>query len=315
MKSATVCMICSAARSGSTVLDLLIGGHSKAASLGEFSFLGKAISLNQPCTCGEPVTTCPSWRRVFDEVKNTHSVDLLRAPYALTQWDTKASTVVDKNYQTKTYLLKRKLRSAQSDVRYSQAASSKLRLPLARCLRLGVTNGFLLYDKVAEVWKKQVVIDSSKNVHKAIAFAEAEPSRTRVIYLTRDGRGVFHSRRTSGFSRKEASDGWRSYNLRAQRLLQRNLPKDGLMHLRYEDLMADSTKLTGEICNFLGIDYEPAMIEIDPTKAHMVNGNDMRLRGKQELKLDERWRRELAGDELEWFLKHNQQLNESLGYN
>ena len=63
------CYICSAARSGSTLLDVLLGNHSRVASLGEFSFLSKAIALNQTCSCGESIHKCPAWSKIFYRVK------------------------------------------------------------------------------------------------------------------------------------------------------------------------------------------------------------------------------------------------------
>ena len=44
-----VLYICSAARCGSTLTDMFIGGHSQATSLGEINFLGRAIGLNEEC--------------------------------------------------------------------------------------------------------------------------------------------------------------------------------------------------------------------------------------------------------------------------
>ena len=51
-----VLYICSAARSGSTLTDMFIGGHSQTASLGEINLLGNAISLNAECSCGDKLS-------------------------------------------------------------------------------------------------------------------------------------------------------------------------------------------------------------------------------------------------------------------
>ena len=47
--------ISSAAYSGSTLLDLLLGSHSRIESLGEISFLAQDLAVNNRCTCGTPV--------------------------------------------------------------------------------------------------------------------------------------------------------------------------------------------------------------------------------------------------------------------
>jgi len=53
--------------SGSTLLDLLLGTHSRIESVGEFKRIGRlyeAPQIKQTCTCGEPFSTCPFWTRV-----------------------------------------------------------------------------------------------------------------------------------------------------------------------------------------------------------------------------------------------------------
>ena len=56
-----VLYICSAARSGSTLTDMFIGGHSQTASLGEINLLVNAISLNADCSCGDKLSACMQW--------------------------------------------------------------------------------------------------------------------------------------------------------------------------------------------------------------------------------------------------------------
>ena len=306
--------VCSAARSGSTMLDLLVGGHSQLASLGEFSFLGKALTLEQPCTCGAKVTECPSWERVLTTIKEDKGIDLLATPYALEDWFARASTVIDRNHQTSFYELRARLASALCDVRYGANANGALKLPLQPALRRAVRNVSYLYGAVAKSWGTHTLVDSSKNVHKALALFEAMPDRVKVLYLSRDGRGVYHSRRSSGFERSEALSGWRRYNDRAQRLLSRNIAPDSLLRLHYEQVVDDPEAQVKRICDFVGVDFEPDMLLLKPANSHLVNGNDMRLKGTQELKLDERWKRELVGDELEWFTANERGMNARLGY-
>lgn len=52
MTSNKVLYICSAGRSGSTLINLVLGSHSQCMSLGEIEHLPKNIALNTPCSCG-----------------------------------------------------------------------------------------------------------------------------------------------------------------------------------------------------------------------------------------------------------------------
>ncbi len=53
-----VLYIFSSGRSGSTLTDMFMGGHSQIASLGQINILGKVISLGAKCSCGSELRTC-----------------------------------------------------------------------------------------------------------------------------------------------------------------------------------------------------------------------------------------------------------------
>lgn len=292
------------------MLDVVLGGHSQVASLGEFSFLGKAISLSQTCTCGLVITRCPAWQQVFEVVLEERNLDLRTSPYALEEWFARASVVVDHEHQTRGYELRAKLASLVCDMRYRFGRAT----PLSPRLRRARDNSLYLYKTLAKVWQQPVLIDSSKNVHKALALYEASPATIRVVYLTRDGRGVYFSRRSSGFTQQDSLQGWHRYNKRADRLLASNVAPEHFIQVRYEDIMAAPEKQLGKICKLLGLDFETDMTTLNPANSHLVNGNDMRFKGTQAMRLDERWRSGLTEQELAWFTLHERGLNQRLGY-
>lgn len=312
---AKYCLICSAARSGSTLLDMLMGGHSKAASLGEFSFFGKAMAIGESCSCGKKLAECGEWGKVLQRIKSEQGIDLKSNTYALRQWDTYASVYKDPAQQTLLYIAASKLRSAMCYLRYIVPRSySFIRLPLAPSLIRGVVNTFNLYNVVAQEWKKELIVDSSKNVNKALSLYEQDPANIRIIFLTRDGRGVYFSRRSSNFSRRQAVRGWLRYNRRALTLLSRQVPEEHLLRLKYEDLIADPAVVMQRICSFLGIEFEPAMLDLSHGERHLVNGNDSRFNRERGIRADVRWKEGLKGGELEYFMRKCGRLNLQLGY-
>ena len=56
------------------------------------------------------------------------------------------------------------------------------------------------------------------------------------------------------------------------------------------------------------------MTDLSHAERHMVNGNDTRFRPERGIHLDERWRTDLAGDELAYFEGAAGRLNAQLGY-
>jgi len=241
-------------------------------------------------------------------------VDLRVEPYAMEEWFSRASTVIDSAHQTPAYIARLKAASAWSDFRYALRNRTGLNLPLTPHLKTSIANMTMLFDHIAQAWNTSTLVDSSKNVHRALAMYDVAPERVKILLLTRDGRGVYHSRRSSGFSRQEAMDGWRRYNRRAHRLLSQHVAEQHMYRVHYEALVQNPEVEVAKICDFLEIEFEEAMLTIRPTESHLVNGNDMRLKGTQKLRPDERWKTEMAEEELAWFTRNDGGTNRDLGY-
>jgi len=52
----------------------------------------------------------------------------------------------------------------------------------------------------------------------------------------------------------------------------------------------------------------------DPRIQHMPEGNDIRLRGLSNIKLDEAWKHELSQDDQDFFEREGGTINRKLGY-
>ena len=112
-----VIYVCSAARSGSTLTDMFIGGHSQAASLGELNLLSKAINLDAACSCGEKLRVCSEWQKVFGAIMSSQGIDLIKTPYKIRLWDALAYREVDHQHQTPAYRLAINLRKVWLEIR------------------------------------------------------------------------------------------------------------------------------------------------------------------------------------------------------
>ncbi len=66
----SVLLFVGAGRSGTTVLEMLIGREFAATGIGEVRWLWeRGLDDNQLCSCGVPTRSCPLWSRVFTEVR------------------------------------------------------------------------------------------------------------------------------------------------------------------------------------------------------------------------------------------------------
>ena len=302
--------ICAAGHSGSTLLDLLLGSHSHVTSLGEITQLPKNLSLNTVCTCGKPVRECRFWAEVLERLGRRMGRDLRINPYALDLGYIDARVVIDRDHQTALYNVKRRLANGVLYLHWRHGFPAGL---WGRSFRRAIRNNLELYDVVREISGRPVVVDSTKHYLKAIGLYEAEPEATRVILLSRDGRGVFHSNRRRRLPRKTSLAAWSSHYRRDLPLLER-LPDTSLIRVRYEDLCSNAENELRRISEFVGLEYEDGMRDFASNVHHIANGNDMRYQTSSEIRYDERWRQEMSEQDLEYFEKHAWKLNKVLGY-
>ena len=309
-----VLYICSAARSGSSLTDMFIGGHSQTASLGEINLLGNAISLNAECSCGDKLSACMQWRKVFDAVLSSHGIDLVKNPYEFKLWDAIAFDKIDHQRQTRAYRLAITLRKAWMRGRDYLPYSLRKHFPIPPILLEALRNKMDLFKEISRCWSKTVIVDSSKNFREAVELHQRWPNLVKVILLTRDGRGVYLSRRSSGRNQLESVSGWLNYYYNALPLLERCIASDSLLKIRYEDLASDPEKTGRVLCDFVGIPFEPQMLDLSQSTRHLVGGNNTRFSPEKGIRLDERWRTELYGKELDFFERVGGNMNYRLGY-
>lgn len=309
-----VLYVCSASRCGSTVFDMFMGTHPEVASLGELNSLGKVLSIGRPCSCGAPRLGCAAWGKVFSRVQVARGIALDRHPYTLALWHARAKFHVDRARQTAAYERVASLKNAWLLLRRALPAALGDALPLAPGVSRAVVNKMFLYETIASAWGKRVVVDSSKNALEAIELARRWPQRVRVVLLTRDGRGVFFSHRNTGIDRAESVNGWLAYYRRSAPLLQRHVPAAQLMELRYEDFAARPQATADRLCDWLALARHPEMALMEGGHWHMVDGNVARFAANKAIRLDERWRDGLVGEEARYFDQRAGWLNLKLGY-
>jgi hypothetical protein len=291
---------------------MFLGGHPKAASLGEANFLAKVIRLGEKCSCGELVRDCGHWQAVYERLA-PWGFDVQR-PYRFRLWDAVAWNNVDSEYQTRGFLAGVRARGAWMSLRDLVPTSLRNLCPIPPAYDEALVNKIRLYEAVAAAWGKELIVDSSKNVREAVELFRRCPESVRILLLTRDGRGVYLSRRSSGRDREESVRGWLTYYTRALDLLEKHVPPEARVQLKYEDVAGDAQRAGETLCRFVGLEFQATMLKLDSAVRHMVNGNDTRFAAKRGIALDERWRRDLQPGELSYFDGRGGRMNAVLGY-
>lgn len=322
----TVLKIMGLGRSGSTILDLVLGNHPNIESVGE---VGNLIvngwisreslrgidqeKLRVPiCTCGKrldvryvdaPEEACPFWSSVRREwVERTDPDGIESYPKLQDAFESKSRWT--------RYGLDSLLRLLYEKRRPSAAFRSYARLTLA------------FFESIRSVSGKPVVVDSSKSPVRAFALGMMPGIDLYVVHLVRDGRGVITSHRKT--LKKDFRAGimwdhkgrpiwktivrWMVLNLVSEWVCIRLGPKR-TMRLRYEDLVADPKSALERIGSLIELDLTDvanAASSGEPMHAgHNIGGNRTKKSGTITLRADEEeWKSALSPKEqrLSWAL-------------
>jgi hypothetical protein len=312
-----VIFIASASRSGSTLLDLMLGSHPQGISTGELRRIqGFALEDKQlcgvqdedyplTCSCGAPVIRCAFWKKVEEEFGGS-----LR--------ETRFRTQAGRAWRAWVMAL------------YLALGGSILRRiahvwpGLMREIRIG-GNCLRLQEAISRVSGACFVVDSSKSIYHYMLLHLANPETLRLVVLVRDGRAVAHSmvrgHRAEQWKRGpkppflQAAKQW-ALTTRGILLLSSRTPTSNRMLIKYEDLCRDPAKILQEVTDRWGLPPWEGVFQETKKKRHIIGGSpSIRFEGSvRSIELDESWKEALSSEELKAFQKIAGRMNRKLGY-
>ena len=293
-----VIYIASDCRSGSTLLDLLLGNHDKITSVGELWRLEEC--LNNPkshchiCMCGKSIKECPFWEKVEY---------MLGVP--LGKIKTKChEKLIDRRLEQVIMLLNHKLFIFCSYFLNSFKHDMEC-----------AVNMFRLYDAISKVNKTPFIVDSSKVAYYFRLLYLLQPEKVKIIFLYRDGRGVTYSKmREEGMKLEKAAKGWVKSN-RMMEIMKLGIPKNKIFTIKYEDLCKQPSKVLEKICHFIGIGFQKKMTRLDKCGKHIIGGNPMKFKKEDDrIILDESWKYSMTEKDLKIFEQIAGKINKKIGY-
>ena len=311
-------------RSGSTILDLVLGNHPHIESVGEVGniFVSDWISRESLhgidpenrrlpiCTCDKrldvlyvdtPDEACPFWSSVRREwVERTDPRSIESYPELRDDFErTRPAT-----------LFQQFLRLLYQERRPSARFRSYARL----------TRSF--FESIRAVSGKPIIVDSTKSPVRAFALSITPGIDLYIVHLVRDGRGVATSLRKTfkkdvqagimwdhrGHPLWKAVARWITLNLATEWVCSR-LGPDRAMRLRYEDFVADPRAALERIGSLIELDFTEVAEAASSGRAmragHNVGGNRTKKSGYITLRADaQEWRTALSPTErrLSWAL-------------
>lgn len=134
-----------------------------------------------------------------------------------------------------------------------------------------------LYEQISRKTGFATIIDSTKNldwISSHVRELEQTTAVPHLIYLKRDGRAVFNSRvrKYPDKDPVEHIERWMDQLRKTQAFF------DSFQHpktiLRYEEFATAPLTLTRRLCNFLGLELKPEMVEFYRHEHHPLGGNN-----------------------------------------
>jgi Sulfotransferase family len=281
-----VVFVAGAGRSGSTLLDLLLGSAPGACAVSELRHIWRlGFVEDEFCGCGEPFSRCPFWQAVVESAglaaSQAHGREVDRSQEWLLQ---------SRHAPALTWSALLRGRGRRERERWEATQLQLLRA-------------------IQAVSGARTIVDSSKNPMYGLLLATLPEVDLRVVHLVRDSRAVAYS-----WARREKPDPMRQGKMQfalakpwqagawwaIANLATELAPplRRRYLRVRYEELARDPEGWLRRISRFAGLDPVAAAERVHLGLHHSIGGNPMRYeQGEVRVKPDTAWRRLLpAGD-------------------
>ena len=261
-------------RSGSTLLDIILGDNEEIISTGALDNFHHWVEHNYKCSCGEPIKHCAYWGEIINCIQfKKEEADLMR------NMDSMRSIFI---------------RKSEKDV----------------CKYCQLTNRLL--SKVVGSFGKGTVVDSSKtardSIFRPVMLAKYCHIDLKPIFLVRDPRGVVWSAmKMHGSPERSKNDvpltrffrtliSWNLTNLMTLIIIKLALSR--CLFVRYEDFCKDPPNTLRRIEDFAEVRLKTVIDKIDDGSpiivGHNLGGNRLRFsKAVDRIRIDESWKKDM----------------------
>lgn len=253
-------------RSGSTLLDMLLGSQPGFVSAGELWHRRGHPSLEQlMCSCLRPTTECPVWGQVLRHISRQYGAtgfsDLEELEKRVHAWTNVPGLL--------------RAESARGRTDWSRLA------------------GYIetTYQSLVDATGASIVVDSSKWPFHMAALGLVDGLECFVVHLVRDPRGVAFSwskgAKAAGglpkYGPMHSALSWIARNLGAERVKVRHEHAT----IRYEDLALNPNEALMPVMEWVGLE-DLNMDNLASAPPHILAGNPMKVAPKA-IRIDSEW--------------------------
>lgn len=293
-KTGKIVYVLSDVRSGSTLLDQLLGGHVQAISLGEIHHLvAYAVqdrAMYNPrhplnCSCGNGIDKCVFWKSVEKELGRP-----------LKSLQLKLDNINRAKARGFPDRLIRSIVRRLAEIGPKTFSNPLLEKYLNR--QVVAEDSFELYDAIFRLRNVAYLIDSSKSPLRFRALYEYQPKRMIALILARDYRGTVYSKMKRGSDLRASASSWAA-RLTQIKQFTFDVPERQILRVRYEDLCIDPRKEMTRLCSFLNLDFSDDLLSRPTDNVHHLGGSPSKFDSKKKaIKLDESYVNAFSNEDL-----------------
>lgn len=280
--------IASIGRSGSTLLESMLGAHSQIATCGELHIWPHEIAQGgvRPCACGKSSVDCPFWAEMRQRV------DPLLQPQPQIHF------FRERHNAGKT-LRKERL---QEFVRRESSPETVEMIQTYGRNNDEVFRSFLNLIQIPPGQNIQWIVDSSKDPYRLLWLVRSNLFNIKVLHIIKNPHAFIYSVTKNVqknifsylYTAVKQSAKWSIENYLISQIAHHHLTASNYLLVNYERLAAHPAETLKEICQMIGCDFEEQAIHnFRQGGVHTIAGNPMRYE-KRGIALDERWKNSLS---------------------
>jgi Sulfotransferase family len=270
--------ITGAGRSGSTLLDIILGKNKDVVSVGELiNLTNQGWINNEYCSCGKRVKECEFWQCIRGNItdEDIAKYNRIRAGFI------KLKYIIDIIF----------IRGHEAGIDY----------------QLYNKINTIIIDNIYKCSNKHIIIDSSKNPTRALSLIKGiNNNEFFIIHLVRDVRGYVWSNLKS--FNKDIKGGvqtdfkprsilssiirWNFTNIASEIVKRRT----NYVTIRYEDFVNNPKDVLEDISSFTGVNFCQDLKSLNKIiiERHTVAGNRLRMQKDISIKQDVEWKENLS---------------------
>ena len=287
--SVNLIYIAGTGRCGSTLLEMLLGAHSRIRTMGELHSWPYDVmdGRARQCGCGSLMADCPFWSEMC------RRVDPLDQPHPRLH--------VFREARTHGAALRPRI--------VSEGMRRQLEPAAARDIDQYGRNNDAVFRAFVELSRERDgyapawIVDASKDPYRMLWLLRSGHVNLRVLHAVRDPRGFISSSiRLAGDEGRlprmvfhhamRKSVLWGYLNRQIAQMCARFLPAASYTIVRYEDLAMRPHAVLEPIVRSLGLAFEPGVVAGFRNGSHAVAGNPMR-HDRRGIEIDETWKQSL----------------------